>query len=516
MPKLRNVIRLDSMPIKNTYFTEEGYLKDTPILTSTGIFEYVEDDGTIRRELRVPEEVFDEASLKSYKGKPVIITHDAGLVDKDNVHENQIGTILTEGYQDGENVRAEIIIHDTDEMRECGLKELSLGYNLDLDETPGTWNGQHYDAVQRNIRINHLALVREARAGDQARLNIDSRDSKILKGGKKAMSKKAQKNARRNDGKLSPEEFAKAIAEYKARRAAEKKTDGDDGQEVVGTTPEVGPDQSEGEATEAKTPETIEEKVDFVKDRRDRRDEEGNPESTEEANEIIAHQDEDIGMLIDIIDTLLAEKEFNESATDEDDTPEEAVAEDCGDNENCDGEDEEEDPALENEDEDEEESEDPLAEDEDDEEAPEDQIVEDEDDEEENLDSEDDDIPTTDKESVNMDAMDKLVRQRIQLGVVGNLLHMDGLESMKSLTKAKKRVIKAVRPDMRLDGKSSAYIDAAFDLAVSEAKKRNKKDTAYQKRQMFNKDSRSVQKPRKDSADAARQRMIERHHKKSK
>ena len=69
-------------------------------------------------------------------------------------------------------------------MRYCGLKELSLGYNLTLDETPGEWNGQHYDAIQRDIRINHLALGREARAGEQARLNIDGRDpARTLKGG---------------------------------------------------------------------------------------------------------------------------------------------------------------------------------------------------------------------------------------------------------------------------------------------------------------------------------------------
>lgn len=90
-------------------------------------------------------------------------------MDKDNVQKHQIGTILTEGYRSGDDVRAEIVIHNTDEMRYCGLKELSLGYNLTLDETPGEWNGQHYDAIQRDIRINHLALVREARAGEQAR-----------------------------------------------------------------------------------------------------------------------------------------------------------------------------------------------------------------------------------------------------------------------------------------------------------------------------------------------------------
>ena len=136
-PKLRKVRRLDSIKLDaadKTYFTDEGYLIDHPILTSCGIFEYTNPDGSIRRELRLPEHVFEEKSLKSYKGKPIIITHDAGVVSKDNVDKEQIGTILTEGYQDKDDVRAEIIIHDTDAMKQCGLKELSLGYSLDLVE----------------------------------------------------------------------------------------------------------------------------------------------------------------------------------------------------------------------------------------------------------------------------------------------------------------------------------------------------------------------------------------------
>lgn len=69
-PKLTQVIRLDSLPLGQTSFTPEGYLKDRPILTSTGIFEYTNPDGSVRRELRLPEDVFDPESLSSYKGKP--------------------------------------------------------------------------------------------------------------------------------------------------------------------------------------------------------------------------------------------------------------------------------------------------------------------------------------------------------------------------------------------------------------------------------------------------------------
>ena len=215
-PKLTRVVRLDSVPLDKAYYTDEGYLADRPVLTSTGIFEYTNPDGSIRRELRLPEEVFKPESLKSYRGKPIVITHDAGLITKDNVHENSVGTILSEGYRSGNNVVADIVIHDTDAMKNAGLKELSLGYNLDLDETPGVWNGQPYDAIQRNIIINHLALVLEARAGDQARLNIDSRDRNEK--GETTMSMKTKKRGRA-DGAMSPEELNKAIEEYKARRA---------------------------------------------------------------------------------------------------------------------------------------------------------------------------------------------------------------------------------------------------------------------------------------------------------
>ena len=195
MPNLKSVIRFDSMPMPRAYFTPEGYLKDRPILTSCGIFEYM-DNGKVRRELRLPEDVFSPESLSSYLGKPVVLTHDAGLIDKDNVADNQIGTILSKGERSGDDVKAEIIIHDTDAMKSAGLKELSLGYNLDLDETPGVWNGQRYDAVQKNIRINHLALVREARAGEQARLNLDGRAEKTILTGGKNMTKKNTKRKR--------------------------------------------------------------------------------------------------------------------------------------------------------------------------------------------------------------------------------------------------------------------------------------------------------------------------------
>ena len=173
---LRSEMRADSVPVDEHYSTE-GYFYDNPILTRTGIFKYKLEDGSERRELRRPEDVFDPASLASYEGKPIIITHDAQAIDKDNARRERVGTILTPGQQDGETVRAKIVIDDPDAVKASGLRELSVGYYQNLIMEPGEWEGEPYDAIQTHIRVNHLALVAVARAGDDARLNMDGQDN---------------------------------------------------------------------------------------------------------------------------------------------------------------------------------------------------------------------------------------------------------------------------------------------------------------------------------------------------
>ena len=294
--------RLDSISLDKTYYTEEGYLVDHPIVTTCGIFEYKNADGSIRRELRLPEYVFEEKSLKSYKGKPIIITHDAGEVDKENVRKEQIGTIMSEGYRDGDSVRCEIIIHDTNALERCGLKELSLGYSLDTDDTPGVWQGEKYDCIQKNIEINHLALVGEARAGETARLNIDGKDDEvILKGGMVAMSKTNTKGRRADDGEeLSPEELEAAIALFKAQKNAENVKSG----EIDGTGEDVPKDNSVGEniSTEEKSP------IEKVRENIDRRNAESDSMSPED---VIAEQKADIETLLAEVDKLQASNDMN-------------------------------------------------------------------------------------------------------------------------------------------------------------------------------------------------------------
>lgn len=442
-------IQLDAAD--KTYFTDEGYLVDHPILTSCGIFKYTKPDGTIRRELRLPEHVFSKESLESYKGKPIIITHNAGKVSKDNVDRVQIGTILSEGYRDGDDVRAEIIIHDTDDMKNCGLRELSLGYNLKLIEEPGTWNGQHYDAIQTDIVINHLALVPKARAGGQARLNIDGADDvSELKGGKEQMGK-VTKTSHADGGAMSPDELQKAIEAYKARKADRVAAGNGDGDPVPDVnavpTPEEPAKKTDGEGTEeeGKSPADI---VEMVKANRDRRDAMDDPEDINGAMGVIAQQDSDIDALLACLAKFLEEEK----------------SEGNHDGEGCEGE----------------EGEEPK-----------------------------EDGADDNSQSMNADGMDSIVRQRLSICRIGDKLNMDGLENM-SISDGKKAVIKKIYPEMRLDGQSDAYINVLYDLAVNETKKR--KDVSYQRRQMAGSAPamRTDGVDNKSMASSARQRMIER------
>ena len=149
--------------------TAEGFIRDTPVVGRTGILLYRNADGTERREYRPPEEAFKADSLASLMGKPITIGHKAYVTSGNAAQVAPVGSVLSAGRQDGNNIVADIVVYNLD----TNARELSCGYTLDLDETPGTTpQGEHYDAIQRNIQYNHLAIVPKGRAGI-ARLNMD-------------------------------------------------------------------------------------------------------------------------------------------------------------------------------------------------------------------------------------------------------------------------------------------------------------------------------------------------------
>lgn len=178
MENVQRYERMDSYIVGEAVKDSDGFLRDSPIVARTGIYTYLNPDKTIRREYRPPEEVFSIDSLATFRGKPITVGHpSAGKVTPETAKKLSIGSILSEGYPKelGEGrkyVGCDIVLFAPQEIGDA--RELSLGYRCDVEETPGvTANGEPYDAIQRNIRINHLAVVKKARAGMKARLNCD-------------------------------------------------------------------------------------------------------------------------------------------------------------------------------------------------------------------------------------------------------------------------------------------------------------------------------------------------------
>jgi hypothetical protein len=156
--------------------TPDGYLKGRSIITNVGVFSYMQPDGSIQRELRLPEEVFNTDTVEGFKMLPLTNGHPAEPVNIENVKQLQVGYLGDDVRSNSFYLSAPIMITDSETIAEVqsGKRGLSAGYKCDLERKSGTWLGMQYDAVQRNIKPNHTALVDRGRAGDDARIKMDS------------------------------------------------------------------------------------------------------------------------------------------------------------------------------------------------------------------------------------------------------------------------------------------------------------------------------------------------------
>jgi len=183
--KLNDVARFDRGQVKgDAFITDEGYIKANAIVTRTGVFLYKNPDGTIRKELRHPDEVFKVDSLDSMKMIPVTNGHpQERLVTAENAKRLAIGYTGETITQDGEFVLSNLLITDlasVKDVTERNRRELSLGYTVDLIPEEGSYDDQPYNFRQTNIKYNHLSIVDNARAGSEARIALDSFDAEEI------------------------------------------------------------------------------------------------------------------------------------------------------------------------------------------------------------------------------------------------------------------------------------------------------------------------------------------------
>ena len=175
------VQRFDFGRITSVQPTPQGGRLVPAAVTRTGVFPYRRADGSIRRELRLPEEVFHEDSLATLKGAPVTDLHPPEMVTPENFSKYSIGHVKDDVRHDDRLVHAPLAVQEKNAITKLDnkeRKECSLGYECNLEDTSGVWNGERYDAIQRDIRYNHCAIGPEnwGRAGSEVSMRLDSKE----------------------------------------------------------------------------------------------------------------------------------------------------------------------------------------------------------------------------------------------------------------------------------------------------------------------------------------------------
>lgn len=168
----------DRVSVGKVRRTNDGYLVADAKVARTGIQLYAgaevgRPDMDVVRVYRPPEEVFSQDAMHSYAYRPVTVEHPAKMVDASTWKSVAVGQTGGEVVRDGEFVRVPLVLMDAASIQayDAGKRELSMGYSAEIVFGDGvTPDGQHYDAVQKQLRMNHLAVVDRARGGDQLRI----------------------------------------------------------------------------------------------------------------------------------------------------------------------------------------------------------------------------------------------------------------------------------------------------------------------------------------------------------
>lgn len=176
-------IRFDRNRLAKATRTPQGFARIDARLTRTGILEYLRADGSVQLEYRPEDEVFKAASLDSLTVSPLTDLHPEVFITIDNNKSFNVGR-LDGVKRDGKFVAATVTVMDGPTLKKIDAgdrQEISCGYSCDLDMTPGVFEGKRYDAVQRNIEYNHVAIGPKdwGRAGNDVALRLDSRFSRF-------------------------------------------------------------------------------------------------------------------------------------------------------------------------------------------------------------------------------------------------------------------------------------------------------------------------------------------------
>ena len=117
------------------------------------------------RLLRHPDELAKAAP--TFNRVPLLMRHEPTSAD-DHRQDLVIGATGSDATFNAPYLDNSLVIwtrDGIDDVESETKKELSCGYRYRAEMTPGVWDGEPYDGIMRDLSGNHVALVKEGRAG---------------------------------------------------------------------------------------------------------------------------------------------------------------------------------------------------------------------------------------------------------------------------------------------------------------------------------------------------------------
>lgn len=169
---------IDAVALGDAQVTSAGYLEANARTARTGVQQYLgvelgRPDLAVVNVYRDEAEVFAKTSLDTFSKLPITNDHPAVDVDASNWKDLAVGTTGDEVLRDGEYLKIGLKITDGSAVSAIkgGKRELSVGYAAEIVWQDGVApDGTPYQAVQKNIVANHIAIVDRGRAGSAARI----------------------------------------------------------------------------------------------------------------------------------------------------------------------------------------------------------------------------------------------------------------------------------------------------------------------------------------------------------
>ena len=173
----------DAMPVTGQITrTDDGAVVIARVARGSNVQEYLGSemgmaDRAVVRVYRPDDQVFSRDAINSYARKPITIDHPKDGVTPDSWKDFAVGEIDPVGIlRDGEFVTVPLVFRDAAAIKLIesadGPKELSMGYSAEIEMIDGVSpSGEPYDAIMSDFKMNHVAVVREARGGNQLRVS---------------------------------------------------------------------------------------------------------------------------------------------------------------------------------------------------------------------------------------------------------------------------------------------------------------------------------------------------------